>query len=276
MAFVKLTFYCSEETGDMLMSELAEAGYDIFAQTDDGFETSIEEEHFFEEIIINILEKYTPVEKVTYKKAIVQKANWNEEWEKNYQPVIIDNECIIRATFHPSAENFPYEIVINPKMSFGTGHHETTQLMIRLLLNTPVEKKTVFDAGCGTGILGIFACMLGANKVSGCDIEEWAIENTFENFSLNKFSPHNIYYKEFPEINHTESYDVILANINKNVLLREIPAYLQNLKKGGFLLMSGFYVHDLDDIVELTSQHGAEKMEDMEENNWCAAKFQKL
>lgn len=261
---------------DVVIAELNEIGYDSFAETDAGLIAYIDETIFKEEALQALLSKYQQTFHFTYTFAPLENKNWNEEWEKNFQPVTIQDKCIVRASFHIPDKNYPYDIVINPKMSFGTGHHETTFMMIDHMLSLDLQGKVVMDAGSGTGILAIMASKLGASEVSAFDIEQWAYENSIENIQQNHCS--NIYVSigsiESVQLPET-SYDVILANINKNVLLDEISVYSQFLRKNGKLLLSGFYEDDVADIDEVAQKYFLKMALRNSKNKWASIVYEK-
>jgi ribosomal protein L11 methyltransferase len=201
--------------------------------------------------------------------------NWNEEWEKNYSPVLIAGKCFVRAPFHEPMPGIPHEIVIEPKMAFGTAHHETTQLMVEWLLEQDVEKKTVLDMGCGTGILAILANKLGASYVIGIDNDEWAWRNALENFSLNGVENGEALLGDAGKV-EMGRYDLILANINRNILLRDLPIYAQGLKENGKILLSGFYESDRDAITAKAGEHSLRFNGIKSQNHWAAMLFSKV
>jgi ribosomal protein L11 methyltransferase len=174
----------------------------------------------------------------------IKKENWNEEWEKNYDPIEVGDQIFVRAEFHPPKKNVPYEIIINPKMSFGTGHHETTAQMLALQLKVDHKDKEVIDIGSGTGILAIMAAKLGAASVAATDIDDWCIENAIENFEINRIVPSFVKKGEIASLQLKENYDIVLANINTNVLLSEMEHYVSLMRPKAQLLLSGFYEFD--------------------------------
>lgn len=201
--------------------------------------------------------------------------NWNEEWEKNYfKPLLINNSCLIRAPFHTDFPKAEYEIVIEPNMAFGTGNHETTSLMIEHLQELNVEGMDVLDMGCGTGILGIFASMLGCKNVTGIDIDSWAFESVVENCRLNNISNMEALIGDVSLLGN-KTYDLILANIQKNVILADIEKYVSVLNDDGILIVSGFYQNDLEDIMGKASELYLRKLIIKEKNNWIACSFEK-
>lgn len=276
MSYVTLKVYCSAELTELLITELAELGFDAFLEEEGGFEASVAKENYREEEIKQLLSDY----QVDYDTLEVEKQNWNHLWESNYPIVEVTNECVVRAPFHQLERPYRYELIISPKMSFGTGHHDTTLLMMRAQLTIPHKNTDVLDVGCGTGILGIFAKKIGASNVYACDIEEWAVENTLENAQLNQVEIHvhwgtmQFFFPASP------TFDIILANINRNVLLEDIPHYEKRLKKGGYLLVSGFYRKDQEVIEQKAHQVrliniASHSLADSPES-WMCMVFQKI
>lgn len=244
------------------VSEIAEDKLCLYAKKTDVNEKSLNEH------VKN--EKYTLEE--------VESVDWNYEWEKNYfKPVLISGEnssCVIRSSFHTEYASATYEILINPKMSFGTGHHETTSSMINWLLTDSMQNKSVLDMGCGTAVLGILAKMRGAKDVVGVDIDEWCKENATENIKMNDVDM-EILLGDASILPNVESYDVILANINRNILLADMDKYVSCLNDGGNLYMSGFYTEDIPVIREKAESLGLKYVDFKEKNNWVAVKFLK-
>jgi ribosomal protein L11 methyltransferase len=224
----------------MLMAEISEIGFDTFMVSESGFEAFAEEDHFDMMLLEEIVAKYKPVGNIEYSISHVQKQNWNEDWEKSYEPIIVDNKCLIRAHFHEVDELYPHVITITPKMSFGTGHHQTTYLMIKAQMTIDHVGKVVMDAGCGTAILSIMAEQLGARKVQAFDIDDWSVVNGNENLEVNNCQHISIRQGKISDLSFDEDFDIILANINKNILLQDLHQYAAYLKKGGKLLLSGF------------------------------------
>lgn len=202
------------------------------------------------------------------------KVNWNEEWEKNYDPIAVDELVYVRASFHESQPGFRHEIVINPKMSFGTGHHATTYQVLRLQGEIDHQGKRVLDVGSGTGILAIMAHLLGAKEVEAFDIDDWCVENGNENFDLNGLAT-RMGLGTIRQVNPQGPFDIILANINKNVLLDELKIYSDLLISGGYLLLSGFYTEDIDDLVQEAKKHSLELLKTSSKDNWAALILQK-
>lgn len=201
--------------------------------------------------------------------------NWNEEWEKNYfQPLLIGSECLIRAPFHKDYPEAPYQIIIEPNMAFGTGNHETTSLMIEHLMELDLKEQLVLDMGCGTGILGIFASMLGCKQVTAIDIDNWAFESTLENCRLNNITNLEAQIGD-AELLGNKKFDLILANIQKNIILQDLEKYVSVLNDDGLLIVSGFYKDDLEDIMGKASELFLRKLAIKERNNWIACSFEK-
>ena len=209
-----------------------------------------------------------------YKITSVERQNWNELWESNFSPVQVSDECYIRAPFHPEAKGVKYEIVIEPKMSFGTGHHQTTQLMALEILKTGMSERNVLDMGCGTGVLGILAARAGAARVTAIDNDPWAAENTGSNALANGITGMRILHGD-ANILGDETFDVVLANINRNILLSDIPAYCRFMNKNACLIVSGFYLQDLESINACSAQCGLNFLRYQSMDSWCVAVYQK-
>ncbi|MFM7485705.1 MAG: 50S ribosomal protein L11 methyltransferase [Cytophagales bacterium] len=275
MYYTRLQVVCDPDFSEILIAEIAEAGFDTFMETEKGFEAYAEEKSFNETLVNEIKAKYAEVNPLLFFYDKVKKQNWNEEWEKSLQPIIVDDRCLIRAEFHRIEKKYPYEIVITPKMSFGTGHHQTTYLMIQSQMGMNHQNKRVMDAGCGTAILSIMASKLGAKEVEAFDIDEWSVINGQENIDNNHCSNITIHQGKIHEMTFTGLFDIVLANINKNILIQEMQSYAERLMPHGYLLLSGFYVHDIADIEQSAQKHGLEKVSFREKENWVAVLFAK-
>jgi len=237
---------------EILMAELIEIGFDSFTEENDGILAYIQKDIFSEEQLQNVGIMHREDVQISFTYQEMPNINWNEEWEKNFSPINVEDKVLIRAEFHDPDPTM-HEIVIQPKMSFGTGHHPTTHLMIQQMLEMDFEGKKVLDMGCGTSVLAIFAKQKGAAEVTAIDIDEWSVENSIENAQRNgvelKIS------KGTAENLGNEMFDIILANINRNILISDIPAYVSVLNNGGKLLLSGLCFFDVNDILEVcTSQ----------------------
>ena len=276
MRFIEVKIVASSELSELLIAELVEIGYDSFQETDSGLDAYIEQSIFNEIQLQEVLHRYTAEGSIPYSFGLLEDKNWNEEWEKNFQPVIIEEKCIVRASFHTPEKPYLYDIVINPKMSFGTGHHETTSMMIANQLEIDHNKKTVMDAGTGTGILAIMASKLGASLINAFDVEDWAFENLKENAILNGCSNILVGKGDISQVELSEKeYDIVLANINRNVLMDELPEYSKRLKSGGTIVLSGFYIDDIPMLVEKASTVGLKKISFKEKNKWASLVFVK-
>ena len=275
MSYISLEVNCPEDFIEIFMAELAEIGFSTFQEKEDGtglFAYSDENQKVETSQIEELFQQYESLTSVTYELGSVEKENWNADWEKNYQPIEVEDKILVRADFHPPNPKFPIEIVVTPKMSFGTGHHETTYQMLNLMHDMELKGADILDAGCGTGILAILAAIKGASKVDAYDIDEWAVENTNENFSLNSIgnSIYKVWKGEVETIPQASIYDLILANINKNILLADIQYLQKHIKKDGFLMLSGFYEHDVQDILNECEKYSFELVNQSVRNQWAA------
>lgn len=257
------------------MAEIAEAGFDTFMENEKGFEAYVETENFDKAMVEEIRERYSHQTSVVFYQDRIQKKNWNEEWEKNYEPVLVDDECIIRASFHQPAKPYPYDIIITPKMSFGTGHHATTYLMIKNQLTLDHTNKRVMDAGCGTAVLSVMAAKRGASFIDAFDIDAWSIENGKENAQINDCSNIRIRQGKISDLKFDDPFYIILANINKNILLMEMPYYHTYLVSGGLLLLSGFYEHDIPDLLLRAEKEGLTKVSQLVHETWATLLLKK-
>ena len=261
---------------DLLINELAEIGFDTFEEVDAGFKAYIPAADFNRQLLDEHLGPYRQLLLFSYEINLIPQKNWNEVWESNFEPIEITDQVFVRATFHEPRPEFPFEIVIDPKMAFGTGHHQTTAMMMKLMLKTDFKGKKVLDMGCGTGILAILACKLDAAEVTAIDYDPICYESTTENAQLN--------YCEFikalcgsQEVIPEELFDIILANINRNILTDQMERYGQVLKPGGEIYFSGFYERpDLGIITEEALKHGLIYMSHKKNKEWVAARFQKI
>jgi ribosomal protein L11 methyltransferase (prmA) len=276
MNYIEYDFTVSptEMGAEILMAELAEVGFDSFEDTPTGIKAYIPKDSWNEHILQDIYLLSNPEFTISYQITEIEQVNWNEEWEKNFSPIVVEDLCTVRANFHP-VPNTRYDIVITPKMSFGTGHHETTYMMLQQLLPLSLEGAKVLDMGCGTGILAIMAALRGARDITAIDIDPWCVENATENVQQNNCSFITIKEGDVSLI-AGEQYNLILANINRNILLSDIPAYAQTLLPQGLLLVSGFYVEDLPAIKEKCQEVGLTYLSHIERNRWVSAKFQRL
>jgi ribosomal protein L11 methyltransferase len=274
MDYLEFKVTCLEEFREILIAELAEIGFDSFLETETGFDVYVFEAEFNPEAFDQLLETYRESTEIAVTKGKLPKVNWNEEWEKNYDPITVEDLVYVRASFHEPKEGFRHEIVINPKMSFGTGHHATTYQMLRHQFGVNHQGKRVLDVGSGTGILAIMAHLLGAEEVDAFDIDEWCETNGNENFELNGLKA-RMGLGTIRQVNPRGPYDIILANINKNVLLDEMEIYAGLLLTGGYLLLSGFYTQDVEELSQKAKSVGFDLITSSDRDNWAALILQK-
>lgn len=260
-----------QPASDILMAELGEVGFDSFVETDSGVLAYIKKEEWSEHILDSVQILVHPNFKIDFSFVEIEQENWNEVWESNFELIQVDDQCVVRAPFHKKP-NVRFDIVIEPKMSFGTGHHETTYMMLQHVLGYDFKGKSVLDMGCGTGVLAILSAMKGATSIDAIDIDNWCYLNSLENIQRNN-QEHIKVYEGDASLLISKKYDVILANINKNILLSDISIYANCLNDNGILFLSGFYKEDITDIsakCELTNLHFDKSFE---KNNWVAVKY---
>ena len=255
---------------------LAEIGFESFVRGEDALEAYVPQPLFSRSELDQVLADLPLEVEISYTVQTMEDKNWNEEWEKNYfNPIVIGDECCIHSSFHQPEGTYRYPILIDPKMSFGTGHHQTTLLILKEILAMELSGKCVLDMGCGTGVLAILAAMKGAAPVTAIDIEEWAYNNAMENVVLNGMTSIRV-LQGGAELLGEERYDVIFANINRNILLQDLPHYEAVLKQGGIIVMSGFYLDDLPAIRSRANELGLsfDHLKDMD--RWVATTFVKM
>ncbi|APY11820.1 ribosomal protein L11 methyltransferase [Seonamhaeicola sp. S2-3] len=256
---------------EILIAELGYAGFESFVETETGVTAYIQKEEWHENILDHIQILNSNEFEITYTYSEIEQTNWNAEWEKNFNPIVVDDICAVRAPFHEKF-NTEYDIVIEPKMSFGTGHHETTHMMMQHILKSDVKGKTVLDMGCGTGVLAILAELKGAKSIDAIDIDNWCYLNSLENVERNNCKQISVFEGDASLIKG-KTYDVIIANINRNILLKDMHAYTTSLNKGGTLLLSGFYNDDIPVIDAEVSKYNLKIDQVIERNNWVAVKY---
>ena len=275
---IKLTIEPAEPWKEIYISLMADAGCDSFMDGEDEQKLLcyIPEKDYQEDVFADLLSTpQFPEVKISYTVAPMEDKDWNAAWEANYEPVLIDDKCYIRAPFHSARPEAEYEIVIEPKMSFGTAHHATTAQMVSYLLATDVHDKAVLDMGAGTGVLAILATMKGANPVTAIDNDEWAYRNGMENAQHNHCTQLKVLLGD-ASILGDEHYDIILANINRNILLQDIPQYVKCMNDSALLFLSGFYEEDLPALRYCCAQNGLKYVDHKTKDKWVAAKFEKI
>ena len=265
------TFSPKEPTSEILIAELGSVGFESFVETENGVTAYIQKTDWNAEILADVFVLNSDEFLIEYNQNEVPQTNWNAEWEKNFSPIQVDDLVSIRAPFHENP-NLKYDIVIEPKMSFGTGHHETTHMMVQHLLQLDLENKKVLDMGCGTGILAIFAEMKGAKPLDAIDIDNWCYENSVENVTRNNCENISVYEGDAALL-VDKKYDVIIANINRNILLMDMKVYTNCLQEGGILLLSGFYEQDIPVIDAEVIKYGLKLEKFIQRNNWVALKY---
>jgi len=278
MEYKKITIVISpfqEWLRDIITSQLADIGFDSFVDTKTGVEAYIPSPQYDKGELNAVLDEFSEDFSFDVKSELIEDRNWNEEWEKNYfKPLVVADRCVIRAPFHKEYPHMEYEIVIEPNMAFGTGNHETTTMMLEYILKQDLQNKTVLDMGCGTGILGILCSMKGAKSVTAIDIDQWSFDGTLGNTRLNKVFNIDVKLGD-SELLGNEHYDLILANIQRNVLLNDMPKYNAVLNADGTLIMSGFYSEDIPAIKEKAESLGLKDTGHKVRNNWVAYSFTK-
>ncbi|CAM3465476.1 50S ribosomal protein L11 methyltransferase [Elizabethkingia occulta] len=256
-----------EPWNEILMAELIEQGFDSFTENPDGILAYIQAELLNEEELKNQWLLNHDDVKISYTYKEMPNINWNEEWEKNFQPINVEDKVLIRAEFHES-QGFEEEIIIQPKMSFGTGHHATTYLMIQQMMDMDFQGKKILDMGCGTSVLAIYAKKKGASDVLGIDIDEWAVENSRENAERNN-TPMRVELGTADNLGQ-EKFEIILANINRNILISDIPRYVEVLEPGGSLLLSGLCFFDVDDILQVCKEQNLQLQKKLQREEWVS------
>ena len=278
MKYFEVTFSanpCNETITDILSALTAEIGFESFVECEGGIQAYVQQSLFDEEALKNIIADFPiPDTEITYTITEPEDKDWNEEWEKNFfQPIVIEDRCVIHSTFHKDYPKAEYDIVINPQMAFGTGHHETTSSILGELLDADLKGKSVLDMGCGTSILAILASMRGADPVTAIDIDDWCVNNSRDNIALNNINNITVELGDASLLEGRKPFDVIIANINRNILLNDMAAYTACMHKGSEIYMSGFYVQDIDAIRSKGESLGLKFVHYREKNNWAAVKL---
>ena len=260
-----------EPATEILIAELGNAGFESFVENENGVTAYIQKNDWNTTILDNVFILTSTEFKIDFNQKEIEQTNWNAEWEKNFTPIIVSDIVSIRAPFHENPK-LPYDIVIEPKMSFGTGHHETTHMMIQHLMEVDLVNKKVLDMGCGTGILAIFAEMKGAKPLDAIDIDNWCYLNSIENIERNNCNNITVYEGDAALL-EKKNYDVIIANINRNILINDMKTYASCFNENGTLLLSGFYKEDIPIIETETKKYNLNLEHRIERNNWVALKF---
>lgn len=256
---------------EILIAELGYAGFESFVETPKGVTAYIQKKEHLPTMLENIFILQNTSFSIQYSFEEIEQVNWNAKWEENFHPILVDDRCAVRAPFHEKS-SAAYDIVIEPKMSFGTGHHETTHMMIQFILDTDFNDKTVLDMGCGTGVLAILAEMKGATTVEAIDIDQWCFLNSIENVERNSCQ-HIKVSKGDARILKAKKFDIIIANINRNILIQDIPTYATCLNANGLLFLSGFYNNDVPMIQEVCADYNLSLESQISRNDWVALKF---
>lgn len=255
---------------DILAALLADVGFESFEQTDDGVDAFVKKELWDKDAVSEVIKLYDFEAKIDFSEELVVGQDWNEEWEKHYfNPIVFEDKCVIHSSFHKDFPRLQYDIVIDPKMAFGTGHHETTSLMIKRILDAEMTGKSVLDMGTGTGVLAILSAMVGATNVVGVEIDPPAYENAVANAQLNGHPEIDLRLGGAETVAESNSFDFVLANINRNIITADIDRYASALKVGGEMMLSGFYVDDVPVVEAAANKCGLERVSVIEKNRWA-------
>ena len=255
---------------DILAALLADVGFESFEQTADGVDAFVKKELWDKDAVSEVIKLYDFEAKIDFSEELVVGQDWNEEWEKHYfSPIVFEDKCVIHSSFHKDFPRLQYDIVIDPKMAFGTGHHETTSLMIKRILDAEMTGKSVLDMGTGTGVLAILSAMVGAANVVGVEIDPPAYENAVANAQLNGHPEIDLRLGGAETVAESNSFDFVLANINRNIITADIDRYASALKAGGEMMLSGFYVDDVPVVEAAANKCGLERVSVIEKNRWA-------
>lgn len=276
MTYSELTLHTAKKNlQDIFVSELADIGFESFVNEKECLKAYIQTDDLNNDAILALMEQYNEDGNgLKFEIQHLEEVNWNATWESSFEPIEIDDKIYIRAPFHEAKAGVQFDIVISPKMSFGTGHHATTQLMCKAMLEMDLKGKKVLDMGCGTGILAILAMKLGAESADGVDTEEWAVENTLENASTNE-TVVNAILADSKQFQTSSTYDVVFANINRNIIVRDLGNYVQLMKSDSDILMSGFLTVDESIIVEKAKEFNLKLVQKNNIEEWLMLHFKK-
>lgn len=278
MQYIEVTFTVnplSETANDIIAALTVELGFESFVESPEGTIGYIPAPLYNEESLHKALTDFPMSDTtITFTAQEMEDKNWNEEWEKNFfEPIVVDNRCVIHSTFHKDYPKATYDIIINPQMAFGTGHHQTTRLIISYLLDIDLQGKTVLDMGCGTSILAILASMRGASSLTAIDIDEWCVNNSIDNLALNHINNIKVFQGDASSLANEGPFDVIIANINRNILLADMQYYVARMNEGAEIYFSGFYESDLPMIQAEAERLGLRYLSHRVEKDWTAAQF---
>ena len=278
MQYLEVTFTVSpvsETANDIIAALAAELGFESFVESEQGTIGYVPINQYDEQALNEALADFPmPDTKVTFTTCEMEDKNWNEEWEKHFfEPIVVDSRCVIHSTFHKDYPKANFDIIINPQMAFGTGHHQTTRLIISYLLDIELNGKTVLDMGCGTSILAILASMRGAKALTAIDIDEWCVNNSIDNLALNNINNIKVFQGDASSLASEGPFDVIIANINRNILLADMQYYVARMNQGGEIYFSGFYESDLPMIQAEAERLGLRYISHRVEKDWTAAQF---
>ena len=278
MQYLEVTFTVnpvSETANDIIAALAAELGFESFVESEQGTIGYVPINQYDEQALNEALADFPmPDTKVTFTTCEMEDKNWNEEWEKHFfEPIVVDSRCVIHSTFHKEYPKADFDIIINPQMAFGTGHHQTTRLIISYLLDIELNGKTVLDMGCGTSILAILASMRGAKALTAIDIDEWCVNNSIDNLALNNINNIKVFQGDASSLASEGPFDVIIANINRNILLADMQYYVARMNQGGEIYFSGFYESDLPMIQAEAERLGLRYISHRVEKDWTAAQF---
>ena len=278
MQYLEVTFTVnpvSETANDIIAALAAELGFESFVESEQGTIGYVPINQYDEQALNEALADFPmPDTKVTFTTCEMEDKNWNEEWEKHFfEPIVVDSRCVIHSTFHKDYPKADFDIIINPQMAFGTGHHQTTRLIISYLLDIELNGKTVLDMGCGTSILAILASMRGAKALTAIDIDEWCVNNSIDNLALNNINNIKVFQGDASSLASEGPFDVIIANINRNILLADMQYYVARMNQGGEIYFSGFYERDLPMIQAEAERLGLRYISHRVEKDWTAAQF---
>ncbi|MBD5379715.1 MAG: 50S ribosomal protein L11 methyltransferase [Bacteroides sp.] len=268
---------CSETITDILAQFLSEAGYESFVADSEGLTSYIKNE-LFDSTAVNEIVKNFPLENITMdvSDTFVEGRDWNSEWEQHYfKPIIVNGQCVIHSSFHKDIPKAEYDIVIDPKMAFGTGHHQTTSLIIERLLTMELNNKSIIDMGTGTGILAILAAMRGANPVEAIEIDPMAHINAVENVKLNGHPEIDVILGDASALSNIQPADILLANINRNIIVGDMESYSKALKSGGTMILSGFYEEDIPVVAQAAKQYGLKQTDYTTRDRWASLSLKK-